>query len=115
MVDNVNGSEYIVKRQVQQQELQSLMNNKRLQRNNPYDDLTILDTTDISNEAISLFKKDEEVDYFKELAKQELATDDDRIAKIKAQYESGQYKIPSNDELAEALMSNTDFKVLLGF
>lgn len=115
MVENIQGKDVLGKQLIQQQELQALMNSNRMQKANPYSNMPIFDQTEISNEAIELFEKDNEVEYFTNIAKSEPDVDVDKVAHFKALFESGQYKMPTDDQLAESLLSNSDFKVLMGF
>lgn len=115
MVDNIQGSEYIANRQISKQTLEALMNSKKLQNNNPYASMpSILDQTEISNEAIQLFEQESEVEQYLNLLKQMPDLNENKIAAIKAQFESGTYELPTDDELASALLGDSDFKSLLG-
>lgn len=114
MVNNVNGSDGVTGRQVQQKNLQSLMNSKKLQQNNPYSGFAVSDQADISNEAIKLFSKEQEIEYYKNLLMgDDSDVDNAKVDKIKAMYESGQYQMPSDDQLADMLLDNQDFKGLM--
>jgi anti-sigma28 factor (negative regulator of flagellin synthesis) len=117
MVDNVHNSESVLNRQVQaNQDLHKLVIQKRLNADNPYKELlSVSDTTDISNEALKLFEKEKELQFFKEMATEEPEINRAKVELLKAQYEKGIYKMPSDDELAEALLGNSDFKTLMGF
>ena len=52
-------------------------------------------------------------EYFKQFLLEEDSVSD-KVDVIKAQLEAGTYKMPSDDELAEALLSNADFRGLMG-
>lgn len=115
MVDNIQGSEYIANRQVSKQTLEALMNTKRVQNNNPYASMpSILDQTEISKEALQLFNKESEVEHYTEILKAMPDLNENKIAAIKAQFEAGTYELPSDEELASALLGDMDFKSLLG-
>lgn len=114
MVDNIQGSEYLANTQLQKQTLEALLNSKRVQTNNPYSSLpSILDETDISSEAIDLFNKDSEIDYYTGILKNMPDIDADKVAAIKALYDNGEYELPSDEELASALLNDFDFTSLL--
>lgn len=109
MFNNVNGSDGVAGRQVQQKSLLELINSKKLQQNNPYTGFAVSDQTEISDEAISLFSKEQEIEYFKSMLAKEPEVDQDRVEAIKAQYESGSYSLPSDSDLADMLLGNSDF------
>lgn len=119
MVENIQGSNYIPSKQISQstqpKDIQTLLNSKRLQQNNPYGNTPVFDKTDISSDAINLLKKEEEVDQFKNAAKDQPEVNSDKVAQLKAQYDSKDYKMPSNEKLADALLGNADFRSMMGF
>jgi anti-sigma28 factor (negative regulator of flagellin synthesis) len=116
MVDNINGTESLGNHQINTaKNIQQLLNQRRIQQgDNPYKEYP-LDKTDISQEALSLFTKDQELEFFKAMAKQEPDYESDKVARMKAQFEAGLYKMPSDDELADVLLGDADFKALMGF
>ena len=119
MVENIQGFNYLPNKQINQsqqpKDIQTLLNSKRIQQSNPYDSNPVFDKTDISSDAISLFEKEKENDYFKQAAQSEPDIDADKVAQIKAQFDSNEYKMPSNDKLAEMLLGNSDFRSLMGY
>lgn len=117
MVDNIQGSEFFTNRQIQQKSLlEALTNSKKSDSSNPYNNLLISDSTEISDEALKLFEKTNEIEYYKQILLQEEEEPvSDKVALIKAQIEAGTYKMPSNEELASAMLEDQDFKTLLDF
>lgn len=115
MVNNVQGSDNVVNRQVQQNSINALLNQKRLQGKNPYADFPIQDKADISQEAKALLTKEQELEHFKKLAKNEPDFEPSKVELLKAQFEAGLYKMPSDEDLASALLGDEDFKAMMGF
>ena len=114
MVDNIKGSEYINQSYIQRNGLEQLINAAKSQQTNAYQQMFISDQSDISDEAKALLMKEEEVEYFKSFLTEGSKDIDNRVELLKAQIADGSYALPSDDDLAAALLGNEDFKTLMG-
>lgn len=117
MVDNIKGSDYLINNtQVKRNNLESLLLQNKVKRENPYSGFSVEDQTDISSEAYKMLEKEEEItaytQYLLNLIKGE--EENPKVSLLAEQYQNGTYQMPSDEALAEAMLGNADVKDLLG-
>lgn len=119
MVDNIKGSEYLINNpQINNSNtLQALLAKNKAKQSDGYSGFNVKDQTEISKEAYQLLEKEEEVKAYTQYLLEQIKGEDSensKVAAIAEQYKNGTYQMPTDDQLAEALLGNGDFKDLMG-
>lgn len=110
MVDHINSNDALINNTIkQQQELLGI--EKKSAVKNPYQKVSELtDRTDISDEALKLYEREQELEKYRKLVL-EAINDDLNVSDIVSLINTGKYM--SDEDLADSLAKNEDFMDLL--
>jgi hypothetical protein len=111
MIDNITNNEILSNNSIlQQQEVLGV--EKKSASKNPYDkNVYLSDESDISDQALSLYEKEKDVQKYKNLVLEAISKDVSTSDLVKLI--NNQNSLISNDDLADKLANDKDFMSLL--